>query len=81
MFEQALSESTKVILNYGILGVFCLFLIILLYILWKHLQSREEVYSQRTDKFIEVTERYIKIEAEQTIVLRNLEQLILSKLS
>lgn len=76
MPEELVEESANQLLNYGVLGIFCLFLITLLVILWKHLQKREVDFLQRTDKFIEVTENYAKNEAQQTLVLTDLKSLI-----
>jgi len=78
MPDQIVENSANQLLNYGVLGVFCLFLIGLLVILWKYLQKRENGFLKRTDKFIEVTETYAKNESEQTEVLRDLKQFMLT---
>ena len=78
MQDQIVENSANQLLNYGVLGVFCIFLIVLLYFLWKYLQKRENGFLTRTDKFIEVTETYAKNESEQTEVLRDLKQFMLT---
>lgn len=78
MSEEIVEQSAGQLLNYGVLGVFCLFLIVLLVILWKHLQKRELDFFNRTDKFIEVTEKYAKSEEAQTLVLKDLKELIMA---
>lgn len=78
MPNEIVEKSTDQLLNYGVLGVFCLFLIVLLVILWRYLQKQEDGFLNRTDKFIEVTEKYAKNEAEQTEVLRDLKQFMLT---
>lgn len=80
MTEEIINNSASQLLNYGVLGVFCLFLIGLLIFLWKHLQKREEAHSERTDRFIEITEKYVANEGLQTSLLADLKQLIMMKL-
>lgn len=81
MTEQIVEKSASELLNYGVLGIFCLFLIALLVILWRFLQKKEADYLKRTDKFIEITASYSKNEAEQTIVLKDLKDLIIAWLA
>lgn len=78
MPEEIVEQSASQLLNYGVLGIFCLFLIFILVILWRHIQKREIDFFNRTDKFIEVTDKYAKNEAAQTEVLRDLKQFMLS---
>lgn len=78
MPDQIVENSANQLLNYGVLGVFCIFLIVLLVILWRYLQKQETGFLSRTDKFIEVTEKYAKNEAEQTLVLRDLKEFMLT---
>lgn len=80
MTEEIINNSASQLLNYGVLGVFCLFLIGLLIFLWKHLQKREEAHLKRTDKFIEITEKYVANESLQTSLLADLKLLIMNKL-
>jgi len=80
MTEEIIASSTSQLLNYGVLGVFCLFLIALLVFLWKHLQKREVEHLKRTDKFIEITEKYVANEVLQTSLLADLKELIMRKL-
>jgi len=78
MPNEIVEKSADQLLNYGVLGVFCVFLIVLLVFLWRHLQKQDTAFLNRTDKFIEVTEKYAKNEAEQTEVLRDLKQFMLT---
>lgn len=78
MPNEIIEKSTDQLLNYGVLGIFCLFLIVILVILWRYLQKQETGFLNRTDKFIEVTEKYAKNESEQTEVLRDLKQFMLT---
>lgn len=77
MQSQIIDQSAGQLLNYGVLGVFCIFLIFVIVILWRFLQKKEADYLKRTDKFIQVTENYSKIETEQTIVLKDLKGLMI----
>ena len=78
MPDQIVEKSADQLLNYRVLGIFCIFLIVLLVILWRYLQKQETGFLNRTDKFIEVTEKYAKNESEQTEVLRDLKQFMLT---
>jgi len=78
MPNEIVEKSTDQLLNYGVLGVFCIFLIVILVILWRYLQKQEVGFLSRTDKFIEVTEKYAKNESEQTEVLRDLKLFMLT---
>lgn len=78
MPEEIVEQSANQLLNYGVLGIFCLFLIFMLVILWRHIQKRETDFLNRTDKFIEVTEKYAKNEEAQTLILTDLKGLMMS---
>lgn len=85
--DDQITNGANQLLNYGALGLFCLFLIVALYLLWKHgeekqklfwshLKKRDEEFLKRVDKFNEITEKYAVQEALQNQTLQSLEKVI-----
>lgn len=76
---------SSLLIDYGTLGLFCVFLIFCIVALIKYIQKmdeRAEVRTQeflkRTDEFIEVTRQYSVHENAQTELIKEVKQLVIS---
>lgn len=76
--EQIVANGADSLLQYGALGIFCLFLIGVLWIVWRYLQKRDREFLKRTDKFTDVMKQHAINEVQQTEVLRGLKDVIQS---
>lgn len=79
--DEQITNGANQLLNYGVLGIFCLFLIAFLWIFWTFLQKMLKEFLKRTDKFTEVMEKHAVNEAQQTEVMRGLKEVIALKIN
>lgn len=84
---NVLDHSTNYLLQLGVAGIFIIFLVVVIYFLWKHLQHKEAIAKERTDEFMLITRKYVENETQQSQamkehakVMNQLKELILAKL-
>ena len=78
--KQIVSEGIKVtneLFNYGVLGLFCIFLIIILYFVWRTLKEDRKEFVSEVKLFRETMNKHSVNEAMQTQVLAELKDFIL----
>ena len=76
MDEQITNGAANQLLQYGALGVFCLFLIVLSWMLWHFMKTMLGEFLKRVDRFTEVMEKHAVNEAQQTEAIRGLKDVI-----
>lgn len=74
--DEQLTNGANQLLNYGALGIFCLFLIIALYIFWAFLQKILREFIKRVDRFTDVSEKFAVNNVKLSEAVKSLRDVI-----
>lgn len=74
--DEQITNGANTLLQYGALGVFCLFLIITSWMLWHFMQKMVKEFLKRVDRFTDVMEKHAVNEAQQTEAIRSLKDVM-----
>lgn len=77
MENNIISKGTSELFNYGVLGIFTIACIIAIIVLGRYIKWLQSEHLKRTDKFVSVMESHAVKEAEQTLLIKNTNDLIL----
>ena len=81
METELTKEGLKILFNYGVLGVFCVTLLIALYLVVKRMWAKDKEHGNRIERFTDVMQQHATNEAQQTEIMRDLKTLLQHQLT
>ena len=74
--DEQITNGANQLLNYGALGIFCLFLITALWIFWSFLQKILREFIKRVDRFTDVSEKFAVGNVKLSEAVKSLREVI-----